>query len=183
MEGARKSLRGVDRSAGDEPITPANKKMKGLLVLLLAVGIALGGYFTYYRCATAETQAMLSQPNGEMEWLRDEFHLNDTQFARIVELHRQYAPKCDVMCQKIAAANEHLHQVIETNKNFDPAVSAAMDDCVAVQAECRKALLAHVYAVSAEMSPEDGARYLKMMTARIAEPGLSHETVISRSSK
>jgi 3-methyladenine DNA glycosylase Tag len=58
-----------------------------------------------------------------------------------------------------------------------------MDDCVAVQAECRRALLAHVYAVSAEMPPDDGARYLKMMTARIVEPGLSHQVVISQSSK
>jgi hypothetical protein len=79
--------------------------MKGLLVILLSVGFALGGYFFYYRCATASTQSMLSKPNGEMEWLREEYHLSDAQFSRIVELHRQYAPKCDLMCQKIAQAN------------------------------------------------------------------------------
>ena len=157
--------------------------MKGLLVILLAVGLALGGYFFYYRCATAPTQLMLSKPNGEMEWLREEYHLSDAQFTRIIELHRQYAPKCDLMCQKIARANEHLHAVIDANKTFTSEAGAAMDDCVAVQAECRKALLAHIYAVSQEMAPEDGARYLKMMTTRIVEPGLGHQVVISQSSK
>jgi uncharacterized membrane protein len=157
--------------------------MKALLVITVALVLAFGGYFTYYRCATAPTQAMLSGPDGEMEWLRNEYHLSDAQFWRIREMHREYAPKCDLMCQKIAKANERLEQLIKANKTFTPEVDAAMNDCVTVQAECRRALLAHVYAVSAEMSPEDGARYLQMMTARLVEPGLSHESVISQSAK
>ena len=58
-----------------------------------------------------------------------------------------------------------------------------MNECVAVQAECRRALLRHVYEVSAEMPAADGARYLQMMTARIVEPGLGHESVISEPAK
>jgi hypothetical protein len=118
-----------------------------------------------------------------MQWLRDEYHLSDAQFSRIQDLHRDYAPKCDVMCQKIAEANDRLAQLIKTNQIFSPEVEAAMNDCVRVQGECRRALLAHVYSVSAQMSPADGARYLEMMAARIVEPGLSHEAVISKSTK
>jgi hypothetical protein len=66
---------------------------------------------------------------------------------------------------------------------FPPEIDAAMNECLTVQADCRRALLRHIYAVGAEMSPEDGPRYVKMMTARIVEPGLSHETVISQSPK
>ena len=98
-------------------------------------------------------------------------------------MHREYAPKCDLMCEKIAKTNARLDQLIKTNKTFTPEVDAAMNECVTVQAECRRALLRHVYEVSTEMSPEDGARYLQMMTARLVEPGLSHESVISESSK
>jgi hypothetical protein len=155
----------------------------GLLVIALAMAVAVGGYCTYYRCAIAPTHAMLARPGGEMEWLRHEYHLGDAQFAHIQELHREYAPRCDVMCEKIAKANARLDQLIKANKTFTPEVDAAMKECVAVQAECRRALLEHVYVVSAEMSPEDGARYLQMMTARIVEPGLSHQTVISESAK
>ena len=156
---------------------------KGVLILMLAVGGAFAGYWTYYQCATAPARAMLTQSGGEMEWLRHEYHLSDAQFSRVRDMHREYAPKCDLMCEKIAKTNARLDQIIKTNKTFTPEVDAAMNECVTVQAECRRALLRHVYEVSTEMSPEDGARYLQMMTARLVEPGLSHESVISESSK
>lgn len=162
---------------------PRGRMRKGLLIVALAIAVAVGGYSLYYRCATASTHAMLARPDGEMEWLRHEYHLGDTQFSRIQQLHREYAPKCDLMCEKIAKANARLDQLIKANKTFTPEVDAAMKECVTVQAECRRALLEHVYVVSAEMSPEDGARYVQMMTARIVEPGLSHQAVISQSAK
>ena len=126
---------------------------------------------------------MLTQSGGEMEWLRHEYHMSDAQFLRIRDMHREYAPKCDLMCEKIAKANARLDQLIKTNKTITPEMDAAINECVTVQAECRRALLRHVYEVSAEMAPADGARYLQMMTARIVEPGLSHESVISESAK
>jgi hypothetical protein len=156
---------------------------KGLLIVALAIAVAVGGYFTYYRCATAPTQAMLSGSEGEMEWLRREYHLTDAQFARIQQMHRDYAPKCELMCEKIGKANARLDQLILANKAYTPEVEAAMRECLTVQGECRQALLAHVYAVSAEMSPAEGARYLEMMTSRIVEPGVGHAAVISESAK
>jgi hypothetical protein len=156
---------------------------KGLLIIGLAIAVAVGGYFTYYRCATAPTQAMLSGPDGEMEWLRDEYHLSDAQFSRIRQMHREYAPKCDLMCEKISKANAQLDQLIKASKTFTPEVDAALSECVTVQAECHRALLRHVYEVSAEMSPTDGARYLEMMASRIVEPGMTHTAVISHSAK
>jgi hypothetical protein len=156
---------------------------KGLLIIALAIAVAAGGYFTYYHCATAPTQAMLSGPEGEMEWLRREYHLADTQFARIQQLHREYAPKCDLMCEKIGKANARLDQLILANKTYTPEVEAAMKEGLTVQGECRQALLMHVYAVSAEMPLADGARYLEMMKSRIVEPAVDHQAIISESAK
>ena len=85
------------------------------------------------------------------------------------------------MCEKIAKANDRLDQLVSTNRTVTPEIAAAMKECLGAQAECREALLGHVYAVSAEMSPQDGARYVKMMKARIVEPGLPHTVVISES--
>ena len=62
-------------------------------------------------------------------------------------------------------------------------MEAALKECAALQGECRQAMLKHVYAVSAEMSPEDGEHYLKMMTARIIEPALPHESVVTQEPK
>lgn len=157
--------------------------MKTPLLSLAAVVLAVAGSALYFRAATAPTRAMLSQPAGEMEWLKREYHLTDAQFARIQQLHREYAPNCDRMCEKIAKANGRLDQLIEINRTFTAEVDLALSESVAVQAECRRALLAHVYAVSAEMSPEDGPRYVDMMKARIVEPALGHQTVMSELGK
>lgn len=157
--------------------------MKIPVVIAIALLSAAGSYLTYFRCATAPTQAMLSTPNGGMQWLRGEYHLSDAQFARIQELHRQYAPQCDRMCARINEANTRLDALIAKNKTYTPEVAAALKECQVVQGECRQALLEHVYAVSAEMPPADGARYVEMMKSRIVEPGLTHSAVISASSK
>ena len=156
---------------------------KGLLIFLLAAVTACASYWIYYLVATAPARTMAAQANGEMEWLRREYHLSDAQFSRIRELHRDYAPKCDLMCEKIGKANARLDQLIVANKAYTPEVEAAMKEYLAVQGECRQALLAHVYAVSAEMSAADGARYLEMMKARIVEPAVGHQAVISESAK
>jgi hypothetical protein len=154
-----------------------------LFIVVLAVAAAVGGYAIYYRAATAPAASMLSNPEGEMEWLKREYHLSDAQFARIQRLHREYTPTCDLMCEKIVKANAKLDKLINANRTFAPEVDGALSEFVAVQSECRRALLGHVYAVSAEMSPEDGARYVEMMKARIVEPALGHQTVISESAK
>lgn len=157
--------------------------MKTLLVLAIALGVSLGGYFTYYQCVTKPTREMLTRVGGEIEWLRDEYRLSDAQFNRIRKLHDEYAPQCDLLCEKIGKANARLAQLIKTNGTFTPELDAAVTECFAVQAECRRALLRHIYEVGAEMSPKEGARYVQMMTARIVEPGLPHTTVMSDSAK
>lgn len=156
---------------------------RNLLILLLAATTAFAGYWIYYRCATAPARTMVTQRGGEMEWLRNEYHLSEAQFSRVQQIHREYAPRCDLMCEKIGKANAHLDQLILANRTYTPEVAAAMKECLAVQAECREALLAHVYAVSAEMSPVDGARYIAMMKSRIVEPGVGSTAVISQSAK
>ena len=156
---------------------------RGLLVVLLAVAGALCGYAIYFRYATAASQAMLAQPGGEMEWLRREFHLTDAQFARIREMHREYAPTCGLMCAKIAAANARLDTLIDASGAVTPEIAAALQTSATVQEECRLALLGHVYAVAAEMPPADGARFRRMMKARLIQPGMSSESVISESAK
>jgi hypothetical protein len=154
-----------------------------LAVILTAAGIAVAGYFIYYWCAVAPMQAMLKQPDAEMEWLSDEFHLTADQFTKIKALHRVYAPKCDLMCQKIAAANVKLDRVVSANRSVTPEVSAALKEVTNVQEECRQAMLAHVYDVSAQMSPEEGARYLQMMKARLIAPWMDSNTVTRVSSQ
>lgn len=157
---------------------------KGLFILLLAAASAFAGYWIYYGCATRAERTMLKEAGGEMQWLRREYHLTDAQFARIEEMHRAYAPKCGLMCQKIAKADVKLDQLISASKTVTPEVAAALKESAAVQEECREAMLGHIYAVSAAMPPEEGARYLQMMKGHIIQPGaLNQATAISESAK
>lgn len=157
--------------------------MKAFLTIALAAILGVAAYVFCFRAATAPTTSMLTQPAGELEWLRREFHLTDAQFADVKKMHEEYALKCDAMCGKIAEANERLDQLISTNKSVTPEVQVALNHCMTVQQECRQALLGHIYAVSAEMPPEQGARYIAMMKTRIVEPGVSHRAIISESAK
>lgn len=126
---------------------------------------------------------MLTQPDGQLEWLRREFQLTDAQFTKVKQLHDAYRPGCDQMCQRIAAANSEADALISTSQGVTPEIDAALKKCAALQNDCRQALLAHVYAVSAEMSPSEGQRYTRMMTARIVQPGLSHASVVSQEAR
>ena len=155
-------------------------RARGLVILLVAVVVALGSYAIYYGSATAKAKTMLRQPAGEMEWLRREFRLSDAQFERIAQMHREYAPACAVMCGKIARSNERLDALISANKSPTPEVRAALHESAVVQEECRQAMLGHAYAVCAEMPPEQGARYLKMMKTRLIERGLHLDAVVSK---
>ena len=153
---------------------------RGLWVLVVFLVVAAAGYGTYYGCATASARAMLSRPASEMEWLRQEFHLSDAQAAKVKALHAAYVPKCDEMCRKIIEANAHLEELVSTGNRLSPEIAAAFDRATAVQADCRKQMLAHIYEVSAQMDPAEGRRYFALMKGRVIQPELSSDTAVRR---
>jgi len=155
--------------------------MKGILVLLVAALTSATSYFAYLHSATQPTETMLAKPDCGMEWLGAEFQLTGEQFAKIKELHDAYRPKCTLMCQRIGSANERLAQLLGNNQSMTPEIEAALRECATVQEECRSNTLAHIYAVRAVMGPESGARYFKMMSARIFGTAPEEDTAISRS--
>ncbi len=59
-----------------------------------------------------------------------------------------------------------------------PEVEAAVREAGLVQYDCRKQMLAHIYRVGAQMTPADGQRYLRLMRARVIEPGLTSDTAV-----
>jgi hypothetical protein len=147
-------------------------------MLLLVLGVAVAVPALYYRSATAPTQKMLEQGGGELEWLRQEFHLTDAQFAAVRKLHEEYAPKCEQMCGRIADANARADRLIGAQRSVTPEVEAALQECATVHADCRRAMLGHIYAVANLMPADQGARYVEMMKARILEPGLAARTLV-----
>lgn len=151
-----------------------------VLVLSLAALVSLAGYFAASHFARHPAQCTMHQPGCGMAWLKDEYHLTDSQYAKIVRMHDDYRPTCDAMCRRVAEANEKLSRLIAASPTITPDIEAALKEWALLQNECRVAMLRHVYAVSAEMSAEDGKRYVRMATARIAAPGMEHATLLKK---
>lgn len=150
------------------------------LILILTLAVALAGYGIAYEWATRPARAMLAHPDCGMVWLRSEYHLSEAQYARIAKMHDDYRPTCAKLCARIAAAREKLDKLIAANQAVTPETEAALREWALVQSDCRTAMLRHVYAVSAEMKPEDGKRYIQMATSRLVEPGMAHTTLLAQ---
>src|SRR5690554_2465690 len=86
-----------------------------ILLMILAAGIGLsafGGYYAWRSPSAPEGMA------GELEWLQKEFDLNAEQFARVEELHAEYQPICDVMCERVIQAQESLDRTLMTAPSY-----------------------------------------------------------------
>src|SRR5260370_22422531 len=73
------------------------------------------------------------------------------------------------MCQRIMNTNAALDAAISRNKQVTPEIQQAMGEVARVEQDCRQSMLAHVYEVSAQMSPSSAARYLHMMKQTIIQ--------------
>jgi hypothetical protein len=153
---------------------------RALLILLVTAAVSLAGYLVSYELATRPAKCMMEHPNAGMVWLKREYHLSDAQYARIAQMHGDYRPTCERMCRRIAEANAKVRALIDSNSTATPETEAALKEWALLQNECRVAMLRHVYAVSAEMPPEEGRRYIKMATGRIVSSGMEHATLVTK---
>jgi hypothetical protein len=153
---------------------------------IILIGALAIGLLAFYACnffATRELRDMAQTPNGELQWLRQEFHLSNAQFKKIEALHSAYTPVCNEMCQRIMEANSKLDRLLSENREVTPEVEAAIRETGSVQDDCRRQMLAHIYQVSAQMNPADGQNYLRLMKSRVIQPALSSDTAVRAATK
>jgi hypothetical protein len=146
------------------------------LIGTLAAGVVAFCGINFF--GTRDLREMTKAPNGELEWLRREFHLGDAQFKKIEALQSAYTPVCDEMCRRIMETNSKLDRLVSANREVTPELEAAIREAGSVQEDCHKQMLAHVYQVSAQMNLADGQNYLRLMKSRIIQPALSSDTAV-----
>ena len=156
---------------------------RAAIILLITVAASLVTFWISYELVTRPTKALLAHPDSGMEFLRTTYHLSDAQFARIEKLHQAYSPGCAERCGRIAAANARLRALISSSHAVTPEIEATMRQWTLLQNDCRQAMLQHVYNVSAEMSPEDGKRYLKMAVTSLIGQGEEHAEMMAHAMK
>ena len=136
---------------------------RSLVILLgaLALGAAIfgGAYFASQRAA----EMCCANPADDLSWLRTEFHLSDTEMARIRALHEGYLPKCGELCIQIAAKKRELAAILGNSTNLTAEAQVKLNEVAALRAQCQAQMLQHFVAVSQAMPPAQGERYLAEM--------------------
>ena len=155
---------------------------RSLVILLgalaLAAAVFAGSYFTAQRA----TVMCCTKPADDLSWLRDEFHLSDTEMTRIRELHEGYLPQCAEMCAKIAAKKNELESILGGSTNLTAEAQSKLNEIAELRAQCQAQMLQHFVTVSQAMPPEQGRRYLAEMqqltlgTNELMEQSMSGDT-------
>lgn len=144
--------------------------MKRLVVILaLAVLLGAGAYVVFYGIA-CRTFCRVPDAHDPSGWMRQEFHLNDAQYAQVKKLDAAYYPHCADMCNQIEQSHLALKNLILVNGTMTPEVEAALKKDGAVQQQCREDMLRHFYEVGQAMPPAEGKRYLQIMQVQVVAP-------------
>jgi hypothetical protein len=134
---------------------------RSLVILLgvLALGAAIfaGSYFVSQRAC------VMTRSADDLSWLRDEFHLNDADMARVRQLHEGYMPQCARMCALIAAKEAEVQAALGSGTNVTAGAQQKLTELGELRAQCQAQMLRHFIEVSQAMPPGEGSRYLAEM--------------------
>jgi hypothetical protein len=133
---------------------------KPLLILATGLVLAVAAYAGLFLARTAPVRV---EAPDDLLWLRQEFSLNEQEFARIRDLHEGYLPDCAAMCARIAAANVDLEQLVLSTNTVTPQITEKLAEIGRIRQECQTRMLKHFYNVSQAMPAEQGRRYLAEM--------------------
>jgi hypothetical protein len=144
--------------------------MKRLVViLLLAIGLGVGAYLISYSIARS-TFCHMPGSDDPANWVRQEFQLDDAQYARVKQLDDAYYPQCAAMCGRIEQSRGALKSLMMSSPAMTPEIGAALKSDGELRGECRAAMLRHFYEVSQAMPPAEGKRYLLIMQEQVLDP-------------
>ena len=139
---------------------------KGMLILALGLALAAAAYGCVYFFGTSSARNLEQTNEPELAWLKEEFHLSDSEFKRVSELHAAYLPQCAEMCRQVEAQNERLRALLAATNQMTPEIQSAIAESSRLRGECQSHMLAHFYEVSRTMPPEQGRRYLAWVQER-----------------
>jgi len=146
------------------------------LVAVTALAYGLSQWFFMHR-GNAPDPVTSEDP---LAWMKEELKLDEATLAKVRALHESYQPTCGKMCMGIARANTRVRSLLESSRSMTPELEAAIREAQLRQADCRTAMLRHIYDTAAQLPPETAKRYLRIVTARLIEDGLCLDDVTGK---
>jgi hypothetical protein len=139
---------------------------KGIFILVLGLALAAAAYGCVYFFCTSSARSWERSSQPELAWMKEEFHLSDSEFKRISELHAAYLPQCMEVCRQIEAQNQRLKALLAATNHMTGEIESAIAESARLRGECQRNMLRHFYDVSRTMPPEQGRRYLAWVQER-----------------
>ncbi len=132
-----------------------------LTLLALTVGAIAFGLTRWLVCPHADAD--------EIAWMKTEFHLTSAQTAAIEKLHDDYGPVCMEHCRLIREAGVRLTALETANQRNSADYVAAIAEMNRLKSVCHDATKKHLEAVAAQMSPDEGRRFLYLTLPKLVD--------------
>ncbi|MEN9284816.1 MAG: hypothetical protein RLZZ179_2309 [Verrucomicrobiota bacterium] len=143
---------------------------RGVLFILVAMLAGVTAFFVMKRQQEPEADHLASGHGiPGLLWLRSELKLSEDQFTKVRALHDAYQPKCEQMCERIAASHQRVEGLSAKVKELTPELSAALKEHADVHLDCQRAMLGHLFETAAAMEPVQARRYLDLVLPYAAD--------------
>ena len=133
--------------------------MKKTLLFLVAIAAvaALAAYATmrWSRHVTADEVT-------SHEWLHHELNLTEAQLKTLEPIEAKFGERQRQLAAALHEANRQLARVMAEDKAYTPRVAAAVEHVHHRMGDLQKASIEHVFAMRAELSPEQGDKLLAL---------------------
>lgn len=110
---------------------------------------------------------------GDLTWLKQELHLDDTQYARICEIHRTSSPRIAALAAQMSKMKTELDAFEQQRRSTGEIDFLEFARFVelrrAIDLECRESMHKVMTASAGQMTPEQRTRYYEMISPLIHE--------------
>lgn len=145
--------------------------VKNIVIVILSLALLACLYCGVYRWITKDTARAIRSDNPELEWLRREYSLTDTQFSKIRAKHEAHDIVCRELCRDRIRGQKRLEAIISTQPEASEEVLEALAAWTVERDRCRKATLLHMYDVSSLMDEDSASRYRERISRYLIIPG------------
>lgn len=94
------------------------------------------------------------------EWLHHELNLSDAQLKKLEPFEANFGARQRQLAAALHEANGQLARAMAEEKAYTPRVAAAVEHVHHCMGDLQKASIEHVFAMRAELSPEQGDKLL-----------------------
>ncbi len=134
---------------------------KTLITLFVAIAAGVLAFYLMRSLRMAAQDEVLLDSMPELAWMKTDLKANDEQLAKVTELHLAYRPTCVELCRRIRAAHAKVDSLAGSKREITPELEAAILEHAKTHAECKKAMLEHLYRTAALFSPEQAKHYIE----------------------